>query len=141
MEKLVIPFDQLSIKDVGKVGGKNASLGELHRYLRPLGIRIPDGFSVTAAGYSLFLQENNLEHRIAAELAALDTHHFTNLQQVSSRLKTVLLQARLPHRLEEEILDAYRQWQKRNLLGDGVEAVLLQKIYLGQVLQGSTILF
>ncbi|MBM3168106.1 MAG: SDR family oxidoreductase [Bacteroidetes bacterium] len=80
-EKLVIPFDQLSIKDIGKVGGKNASLGELHRHLRPFGIRIPDGFSVTAAGYTLFLQENNLEHRIAATLAALDTHHFTNLQQ------------------------------------------------------------
>lgn len=120
MEKLVIPFDQLSIKDVGKVGGKNASLGELHRHLRPLGIRIPDGFSLTAAGYTLFLQENNLEQRIATTLAALDTHHFTNLQQVSSRLKTFLLQASLPHRLEEEILDAYRLWQKRNLLGDGV---------------------
>jgi phosphoenolpyruvate synthase/pyruvate phosphate dikinase len=50
MEKLVIPFDQLSIKDLGKVGGKNASLGELHRYLRPLA-------SAFLMGFLLLLQD------------------------------------------------------------------------------------
>ncbi len=48
-------FAEIGIDDVAQVGGKNASLGELYRQLVPKGVKVPDGFAVTAAGYRLFL--------------------------------------------------------------------------------------
>ena len=57
MKDLIIPFNQLRIEDVGKVGGKNASLGEMVQQLQPLGIQIPNGFAVTADAFRFFLEE------------------------------------------------------------------------------------
>ena len=65
-------FDELTIKDVPLVGGKNASLGEMARSLKNEGIRVPDGFALTAEAYWHFLRENQLEADIAAILAGLE---------------------------------------------------------------------
>ena len=53
----------VGLDDVATVGGKNASLGELLRTLVPLGVRVPDGFAVTADAYRHFVAENGLESR------------------------------------------------------------------------------
>jgi phosphoenolpyruvate synthase/pyruvate phosphate dikinase len=47
--------------DIAKVGGKNASLGEMYTQLNKKGINIPNGFATTSKAFNLFLQENNLE--------------------------------------------------------------------------------
>ncbi len=66
---LVVPFAELGVADVARVGGKNASLGEMIRHLSPAGIRVPDGFATTADAYRRFLQANDLAAPIAATLA------------------------------------------------------------------------
>ena len=53
---LVVPLSSISIDDVAVVGGKNASLGEMIRELTPLGVRVPDGFAVTAGAFRLHLR-------------------------------------------------------------------------------------
>ena len=70
--RYVFPFSQLRMTDVDRVGGKNASLGELLSQLTDAGIRVPDGFATTAEAFRLFIKESGLEDRIAKRLAALD---------------------------------------------------------------------
>lgn len=109
MNELILTFDRLGIKDVGKVGGKNASLGEMYRQLNPLGIHIPNGFAVTSEAYRFFLRENLLEAYISNELAKLDLIHFSNLREISSQIKGKILESRIPDLLVEEINTAYRK--------------------------------
>ncbi|AMQ57903.1 phosphoenolpyruvate synthase [Algoriphagus sanaruensis] len=109
MNEWIIPFSMLGIADVGKVGGKNASLGEMFQTLLPLGIRIPDGFAITAEAYRFFLQENNLVEEIASSLEKLDRKGFTNLRQVSAELKTMILEASMPKGLADVIIESYRE--------------------------------
>src|SRR5205823_13382967 len=54
-------FSQIGLADVGDVGGKNASLGEMIRSLSPLGVRVPDGFAITAEAYRQFLHEAGID--------------------------------------------------------------------------------
>lgn len=109
MNDLVIPFDRLRIKDVGKVGGKNASLGEMVQKLHPLGIHIPNGFAVAADAFRLFLKENELTQFIADTLAELDRDHFSNLRQVSKKIKDRMLLGKMPQELLSEIRLAYQK--------------------------------
>lgn len=66
----VVPFRELTISDVPTVGGKNASLGEMIRELAPLGVRVPDGFAVTADALRLHLKEAGLTEWVSANLSA-----------------------------------------------------------------------
>ncbi len=59
--KYILFFTQIDNDAIDQVGGKNASLGELYNQLNPIGVNIPNGFAVTAEGYRLFRQQNNLE--------------------------------------------------------------------------------
>ena len=78
-------FEDISSDDVSIVGGKNASLGEMYRELAPKGVRIPNGFAVTADGYRLFMQKAGLDQRIVEILADLDTSDIGNLRQRGHR--------------------------------------------------------
>jgi pyruvate, water dikinase len=109
MHDLIISFDQLRIQDVGKVGGKNASLGEMYQQLNPLGIHIPNGFAVTAEAYRLFLIENHLEKFISDSLAQLDQSTFSNLREVSQKIRNKMLSGQIPEKLIDEIRVAYRK--------------------------------
>ncbi|MBC6368299.1 phosphoenolpyruvate synthase [Algoriphagus sp. AK58] len=109
MNDLIIAFDRLGIQDVGKVGGKNASLGEMFQQLNPLGIHIPNGFAVTADAYRLFLAENGLEKFILDCLAELDQAQFSNLREVSQTIKERILLGKIPESLVSEVLTAYRE--------------------------------
>lgn len=101
-------FRELSLSDVGLVGGKNASLGELYRELTPLGVRVPNGFAVTAEAYWHFLRVSQLEGFIARELAGLDTHRLEELAERSRRIREAILSRPLPAEVAEEIVAAYR---------------------------------
>ena len=68
----VLPFRQMDLDDVPRVGGKNASLGEMVRNLDALGVRVPDGFALTVDCYWAHLEEAGLVEEIHAELDALD---------------------------------------------------------------------
>ena len=64
MERYIAWFETLRMTDVDKVGGKNASLGEMISQLAPLGVRVPGGFATTAAAYRDFLAQSGLDKRI-----------------------------------------------------------------------------
>ena len=101
-------FKEIGIDDVPLVGGKNASLGELHRELAPKGINVPDGFAITADAYWDLLRQGKLSERIAAILAGLDAQDPDNLRQRGNAIRRELASAPLPQELQQEILAAYR---------------------------------
>ena len=68
MVAYTLPFEQLGMKDVDIVGGKNASLGEMISHLAALGVKVPTGFATTAEAYREFLQKDGLAERISATL-------------------------------------------------------------------------
>jgi pyruvate, water dikinase len=100
-------FSEIGIADVPLVGGKNASLGEMYRELTPRGIKIPNGFAVTAEGYRYVLQVGGLAQTIRTILADLDTGNFTNLAERGLRVREAILATPLPQDLQQEITHAY----------------------------------
>lgn len=106
-------FSDISLHDVPLVGGKNASLGELYRELRTAGVRVPNGFAITADGYRHFLRASGLEAKIAAELRGLQTTDLGALALCGLAIRQQITSAAMPPDLEQEILSAYQQ------LGDG----------------------
>lgn len=101
-------FSEIHLADVPIVGGKNASLGELFRNLTEKGVRVPDGFAVTAAGYRHFLVESGLDHFIRTEMASLDTRNIDQLRSCGLRVRQGILNAQIPTDLQQAIICAYR---------------------------------
>lgn len=104
----VLFFDQLQLCDVPKVGGKNASLGEMVRQLSGKGVRVPNGFAITAEAYRYFLRRNGLEERIAKVLSDLNTHDIANLQARGKQVRDLILESPIPPDLVATIEAAYR---------------------------------
>ncbi|WP_297056393.1 phosphoenolpyruvate synthase [Thermosulfurimonas sp.] len=110
---LILWFDEISIKDVPLVGGKNASLGEMYRNLTPKGVRVPEGFAVTAEAYRYFIRENHLDEKIRKALEGLDTHDVKNLQKRGRKVRNLILKARMPADLAEAIREAYHRLEEK----------------------------
>jgi pyruvate,water dikinase len=106
--KYILFFDQIGIDAIGKVGGKNASLGEMFNQLNPLGISIPNGFAVTAEGYRLFRKMNTLEKPLKDLLVSLDTQHYSNLSSIGEKARNLILSASIPDEIRDEIYAAYQ---------------------------------
>jgi len=103
----VLPFSSIRNTDVALVGGKNASLGELFKMLAPVGIRIPDGFAVTAAAFRQFLRSNGLDEPLRQCLAGLETSTLGNLAEVGSECRRLLASGQIPEEIRSAILAAY----------------------------------
>ncbi len=101
-------FNELTINDIGTVGGKNASLGEMYKNLTPKGINIPNGFATTSEAYWLLLKENKIKHSIGKILFDLDISDTSNLQSRGAAVRKLILDSKLPTVLEDEILEAYK---------------------------------
>ena len=108
-QRFVIPFSQLGIADVPLVGGKNASLGEMYQHLNPAGVKVPDGFAITADAYRHFLHQEGLDEQIAAILRDVDTRDIHRLQDAGQRIRQTLLNAEMPRELATTVLDAYHR--------------------------------
>lgn len=116
--KSIKNFSEIHLKDLSLVGGKNASLGEMFSTLSSKGIRVPDGFAVTAAGYWNFLDHNKIVLQLSNLLSQLDTKTFNNLSDVGSKARNLFLEAEFPKKLKDEITEAYRQLCERS--GDNI---------------------
>lgn len=103
----VIPFSELRYKDVDRVGGKNASLGELLSQLTSAGIRVPDGFATTAEAFRLFLKEGGLDERINERLKSLNVEDVVELAKAGAEIRSWVEQAPFPAELEKEIREYY----------------------------------
>ncbi len=108
----ILWFDQISYHDVPLVGGKNASLGEMYSKLSAKGIKVPYGFAVTAEAYKYFIQENHLDNKIKEILSGLDTRNVEDLQKRGKKVRNLILRAKMPPALEEEIKKAYARMEE-----------------------------
>jgi pyruvate,water dikinase len=102
-------FDEIGIDDVPLVGGKNASLGEMYRALTPKGVKVPDGFAVTAEAYWHFLRGAGLDAKLREILTGLDTRDLEDLARRGERARQAILSASLPDDLGRAIVAAYAQ--------------------------------
>ena len=104
----VIPFGELDKDDVARVGGKNASLGEMTRRLGEVGIRVPDGFATTARAYRDFLEHNELADRIERLLA--DYHDgASSLEEAGAAIRELFEETEWPDDIAAAIREAYRR--------------------------------
>ena len=103
----IVRFDDIGLADVSRVGGKNASLGEMRRALMPRGIRVPDGFATTADAYREFLRSAGLEAVIAEATTGLDITNLERLGVAGRNIRAAILAAELPAELAKSIRDAY----------------------------------
>jgi len=105
----VIPLEQLQMRDVETVGGKNASLGEMIGSLAKLGVRVPGGFATTAHAYREFLAQGGLDARIRAELAALDVDDVVKLAASGARIRAWILATPFSAALAEAVRTELRR--------------------------------
>src|SRR5438128_5380723 len=108
-QERVVWFDHLRISDVHRVGGKNASLGEMISQLAGTGVRVPGGFATTAFAFYEFLDTNDLRHRIEQALAALDVDDVAALGRSGATIRGWITAATLPPQLEAAIRAAYER--------------------------------
>ena len=106
-KSFILWFDELGIEDVPLVGGKNASLGEMYRNLTGKGVRIPNGFAVTAYAYNYLLEKANIKDEIKQILRGLNTSNMKNLSDRGRKVRETILKAEFPKELREEIINSY----------------------------------
>lgn len=102
-------FDQLGMHDVGSVGGKNASLGEMISNLAHLGVSVPHGFATTTHAYQDFIHADGLSERINALLTSLDVNDIHALTHAGKTIRGWLMAAPLPPRLLADVTTAYHK--------------------------------
>ena len=107
--QFILWFNEISIKDVPLVGGKNASLGEMYRLLAKKGVRIPNGFAITAHAYQYLLEQGNLREKIRQALHGLHKSNMGQLAAAGRKVRELILAAEFPDDLRREIAAAYRK--------------------------------
>jgi pyruvate,water dikinase len=111
-QKVVRWFDTLENNDVSKVGGKNASLGEMIQTLKTEGIRVPDGFATTAEAYRQYLRANDLTGKIGALLEEMNAGD-KSLAQVGKSIRRLIQKGTFPQPIERAIREAYSEIGRR----------------------------
>ena len=106
-KSLILWFDQVGIKDIPLVGGKNASLGEMMQQLTPKGINIPNGFATTAYTYRYFIETAGLEAQLRQLFTDLDVEDVKNLQQRGKKARALIMNTPFPVELERAIAISY----------------------------------
>ncbi|MEP7070534.1 MAG: phosphoenolpyruvate synthase, partial [Usitatibacter sp.] len=107
--RYVLPLEALRMTDVARVGGKNASLGELISQLAASGVRVPGGFATTAQAFDDFLAHNRLTEEINAILAKVDVEDVQALSKAGARIRDMVEKAALPPELEREVRAEYER--------------------------------
>jgi len=102
-------FNELGIEDVPLVGGKNASLGEMYQNLTAEGVRVPNGFAVTAEAYRYVLDQNDAWQPLHAALDGLDPDNIKDLQARGEQARAIVYGCELPEGLKTAILQSYAQ--------------------------------
>ena len=100
-------FEEISIDDIPLVGGKNASLGEMYRELTDKGIKIPNGFAITAEAYWHILESAGVLEELKNTLEGLDIVNVSDLAERGKKARNIILDAKFPDDLWNEIKEAY----------------------------------
>ena len=115
--KWIRTFSEVRRDDVSLVGGKNASLGEMFQALGQKGVRVPDGFAVTADAYWYHLDKGELRDKIESLLDGLDKEDVVDLHRRSAQIRELIVASEFPQELSDEVVQAYGE------LGGGQVAV------------------
>ncbi len=105
--RLVLPLESVRNSDVARVGGKNASLGELISQLAASGVRVPGGFATTAEAFDQFLAHNKLAESIQATLKAVDVDDVQALSKAGAQIRRKVEAGTIPPELEKQIREEY----------------------------------
>ena len=104
-------FEEIGINDIPLVGGKNASLGEMYQKLGSQGVKVPNGFAITAEAYRYILKSSNSWDELRATLNGLQANDVENLTRCGKKAREIVYSAAFPADLEMEISQAYQQLQ------------------------------
>ena len=107
MTEYTIDLAKLGMEDLPKVGGKNASLGEMISHLAGAGVKVPGGFATTADAFRTFLSTNGLAQKIYKELEALDIDNVTQLADCGRRVRQAVMDTPFSTEFEQAIRQAY----------------------------------
>ena len=121
---MILDFAQVSRGDVARVGGKNASLGELIGALVPQGIAVPPGFATTSDAFRMYLVHNDLGQGILDHLAEYQASK-ASLAETGTAIRSAILAGEWPAALEQAIVNAYRELTADT--GDNLPAVAVQR--------------
>ena len=108
----VVWLNKLGIDDIDRVGGKNASLGEMIQNLGSLGVNVPGGFATTSDAYRSFLEQDNLGRKINELLEKLDVNNVKELAKTGKIIRNWIMQTPLPEALESDIDKAYKKLEE-----------------------------
>ena len=100
---------ETNIDEVHLVGGKNASLGEMIQNLSSLGIKIPNGFVITADGYDTYMTHNNLFETIASIMREMDIENTDDLKLKGKQIRDLIQCGEIPEQMKVEIVEKYKE--------------------------------
>ncbi|MBG6030402.1 phosphoenolpyruvate synthase [Proteus hauseri] len=103
----VLWYNQLGMNDVDRVGGKNASLGEMITNLAELGVSVPNGFATTAQAFNDFLEQSGINQRIYELLDSVDVDDVHQLAQAGNQIRQWVIDTPFTPQFEKDIRDAY----------------------------------
>lgn len=110
----VLWYNQLGMHDVDRVGGKNASLGEMITNLSELGVSVPNGFATTAQAFNDFLEQSGVNQRIYELLDKTDIDDVAQLAKAGAQIRQWVVETPFTPELERDIRSAYQQLAQDN---------------------------
>lgn len=113
MNKFILWFDEIQLKDISLVGGKNASLGEMVQTLSKDGIEVPGGFAITAHAYTELLDAGKIKESIAQLLKGIDKNNTSELSERALAIRNLIKKAGIPAQIAEQIKNAYHELEKK----------------------------
>lgn len=120
MKSLIVPFSKISMDDLARVGGKNASLGEMIRNLSPLGVSIPDGFAITVDAFYKFLAFNTISPLIQGSLDRINRLTLENLSEAGACCRKLIIEGIFPDDVSRAIKRAYSELMEKHGLNPSV---------------------
>jgi pyruvate,water dikinase len=110
-EEYILSLDSIGMDDVARVGGKNASLGEMIRHLAASGVNVPGGFATTAEAFRSFLADGGLTEKIGAALDKLDVEDVKALAQTGKSIRQWIIDTPIKDGLRDAISKAFEDME------------------------------
>jgi pyruvate,water dikinase len=129
-------FEEITLKDLPKVGGKNASLGEMIRHLTSKGIKVPEGFAITTKAFAEFVDNSALEGKINAALEGLDPDNPSDVAERGKKVRKMFLESPFPPELQREI--EYGYWELGRKLNIPNPSVAIRSSATSEDLEGAS---
>jgi pyruvate,water dikinase len=129
-------FEEITLKDIPRVGGKNASLGEMIRHLTSVGIKVPEGFAITTKAFTEFVDNSALEGKINAALEGLDPDNPSDVAGRGKKIRKMFLESAFPAELQREI--EYGYWELGRKLNIPNPSVAIRSSATSEDLEGAS---